>query len=163
MAKKRNKKKQRFTFKPWMIVALIAIVIVVIFGVITASQRDDDGDNGDDAAATFTTISVQEAYDQTQANPDAVLVDVRQPNEWEDFGYPAGAALLEMDDILAIVSGPVEGLPQDQPVYVICNSGNRSVIVADHLIGLGYEEVYNVDGGIEAWLDADLPTDEYTP
>jgi rhodanese-related sulfurtransferase len=46
---------------------------------------------------------------------------------------------------------------------VICRSGNRSRTGSDILVGLGYTQVYNVDGGITAWLDAGLPVETYTP
>jgi rhodanese-related sulfurtransferase len=46
---------------------------------------------------------------------------------------------------------------------VICRTGNRSQTASEILVGLGYKQVYNVDGGITAWLDAGLPVEAYTP
>ena len=54
-------------------------------------------------------------------------------------------------------------LAADRPVYVICRSGNRSRTASETLIRLGYSEVYNVEGGINAWLDAGLPVVPYQP
>ncbi|MCD4686099.1 MAG: rhodanese-like domain-containing protein [Anaerolineae bacterium] len=157
MAKKRSKKKQQFALQPWMFVALAAIVIAVIAGLALASQSGDDGDNG-----SYTTISVQEAYEQTNADADAVFVDIREPFEWEEFGVPEGSMLISTGNIMSVPSGEVDGLPQDQPIYIICNSGNRSIEVSNHLIDLGYDDVFNVVGGIQAWITAGLPTTAYT-
>ncbi|MCZ7538689.1 MAG: rhodanese-like domain-containing protein [Anaerolineae bacterium] len=46
---------------------------------------------------------------------------------------------------------------------MICNSGNRSRVAAEALIRLGYSQVYNVDGGIQAWRKAGLPVEPYKP
>jgi rhodanese-related sulfurtransferase len=54
-------------------------------------------------------------------------------------------------------------LAADRPVYVICRSGNRSRTASDILVGLGFTKVYNVDGGVIAWLDAGLPVETYQP
>jgi rhodanese-related sulfurtransferase len=67
------------------------------------------------------------------------------------FGVP----LAELRD-----RAPLE-LAADQPVYVICNSGNRSQTGAQILVDLGYLAVYNVAGGIRAWLAAGLPVESY--
>ena len=49
------------------------------------------------------------------------------------------------------------GLPKDEPVYVFCRSGNRSLQAAQALVAAGYEDVRNVDGGILAWTATGLP------
>ena len=87
-------------------------------------------------------------------------MDVREPSEWAETGVPEGAVLIPLGELEA--RGPAE-LQADQPVYVICRSGNRSQTGSDILVGLGFSEVYNVDGGITAWLDAGLPVEAYTP
>ncbi len=75
-------------------------------------------------------------------------------------GRPPGAVLIPLGEVEA--RAPAE-LAADKPVYVICNSGNRSRTASDTLIRLGFTEVYNVDGGIQAWLKAGLPVETYEP
>jgi len=111
-------------------------------------------------AGTYTTVDVRQAHDALSADPDAMIVDVRTAQEWATTGVPAGAVLITLDEIGQRAPG---ALPQDQPVYLICNSGNRSRVAADELVKLGFSSVYNVDGGIQAWLRAGLPTEPYTP
>lgn len=45
----------------------------------------------------------------------------------------------------------------DQPVLVMCYHGISSQGAAQYLVNQGFEEVYSVDGGFEAWHRANLP------
>jgi rhodanese-related sulfurtransferase len=112
------------------------------------------------AGRSYTTVDVQTAYEQLSENEEAQLVDVREPAEWESTGVPPGALLIPLGDIEQ--RAPTE-LAKDKPLYVICRSGNRSRAASETLIGLGYTEVYNVEGGIQAWIAAGLPVEPYRP
>ncbi|CAN5277354.1 rhodanese-like domain-containing protein [soil metagenome] len=83
----------------------------------------------------------------------APLIDVRQPDEYEEFPVP-GAVLIP----LAEVPERLEEIPTDQPLLVICRSGGRSLKAAEFLATQGYEAV-NVAGGSLAWADAGKPVD----
>jgi rhodanese-related sulfurtransferase len=89
-----------------------------------------------------------------------VIVDVRNPEEWATTGVPPGAALIPLPQFEQRAS---QELPKDKPIYVICNSGNRSRTASESLIKDGYKTVYNIDGGIQAWLRAGLPVEPYSP
>ncbi len=53
-------------------------------------------------------------------------------------------------------------LPQDKDIAVFCHHGNRSLTVAEYLKRNGFENVYNVAGGIAAWArDVDFSTPTY--
>ena len=139
-----------------MIKRIVGLVILLAL-VSTAAAC---GDSNDNQPATFQTLTVQAAYDQLSKNGTAVIVDVRNPEEWTATGIPTGAKLIPLPEFGN--RAPNE-LPKDQDIYVICNSGNRSRVASQQLIDLGYTHVYNVDGGIQAWLSAQLPTETYSP
>jgi rhodanese-related sulfurtransferase len=82
-----------------------------------------------------------------------VLIDVRQPEEFEDFRVP-GAQLIPMVD----VPERIEEIPDDERVYVICLTGARSGKVVDYLNRQGYDTV-NVAGGTKAWREAGHPVE----
>ena len=111
-------------------------------------------------AAAYATVDVQTAHDALSSDEGAQLLDVREPEEWAETGVPAGAVLIPLAEVES--RAPSE-LDADSPVYVICRSGNRSHTASETLVGLGFTQVYNVDGGITAWLDAGLPVETYTP
>jgi rhodanese-related sulfurtransferase len=83
----------------------------------------------------------------------AVLVDVRQPDEYETARVP-GAQLIPLVD----VPERIEEIPSDERVYVICGSGGRSAKAVEYLNNQGYDTV-NVAGGTKAWLEAGHPVE----
>lgn len=155
-------RKSRFLL---LITALLLVVIALAAcggddEPALASQNSQAANN---APATYTTLTVQQAHEQASADQNAIIVDVREPGEWTATGVPQGATLIPLGTVTSARSGEIGGLPKDQPIYIICNSGNRSRVAAEHLINLGYSAVYNIDGGIQAWLRAGLPVEPYTP
>ena len=82
-----------------------------------------------------------------------VLVDVREPDEYENFRVP-GARLIPLAD----VPERIEEIPDDQQVYVICATGARSARAVEFLNRQGYDTV-NVAGGSKAWLEAGHPVE----
>ena len=81
------------------------------------------------------------------------LIDVREPDEWEEFRAP-GAQLIPLGQ----VPERVGEVPTDGTVYVICKSGGRSAKAVEHLRGQGIDAV-NVAGGSLAWREAGNPVD----
>ncbi|NDJ77570.1 MAG: rhodanese-like domain-containing protein [Chloroflexi bacterium] len=144
------------------LVLLIVLLLIVPLALV-ACGGDDDDDNGDDgsgdsggAAATYTEIDTLAAYQQFGQSADAVLIDVRHPQNPNEFAtLPADdrAVLIEWDDADGRFVGDTSLLPneKDTPVYVICNSGNRSERAAAVLVNMGYTTVFSVDGGMQVW------------
>jgi rhodanese-related sulfurtransferase len=83
---------------------------------------------------------------------DAVMVDVREQNEW-DAGHAPEAVFIPMGDL----PSQIEELPiGDGPLAVVCRSGNRSGRVVAWLTQQGIDAV-NVAGGMQAWNSAGKP------
>ncbi|HET6563235.1 MAG TPA: rhodanese-like domain-containing protein [Marmoricola sp.] len=76
----------------------------------------------------------------------AVLVDVRQPQEYAEAHVP-GAVLVPMQELVSRIGE----LDKEQPVYLICRVGSRSAAVAEFLVAQGYDAV-NVAGGTADWV-----------
>jgi rhodanese-related sulfurtransferase len=142
-----------------VLLAVLALALVACDGDGYDRQEDPAPTQAAAAPGTFTTVDVRQAHDALSNGNDAIIVDVRTAQEWAQTGVPVGATLIPLDEI-AQRAGE---LPQDRPIYLICNSGNRSRVAADALVERGFTSVYNVDGGIQAWLRAELPTEPYTP
>ena len=81
----------------------------------------------------------------------AVIIDVRQPEEYV-AGHVAGAELIPLGEVVA----RLDEIPADQPVYVICQSGGRSLKAAKFLRASGYDAT-SVAGGTQAWIDSGRP------
>ena len=91
------------------------------------------------------------------------LFDVRRPEEWRETGVVKGSRLLTfVDEAGRVKPGFLETLTQrispDQPVALICRTGNRTDVLARYLVDkLGYQQVYNVREGITGWIGDGLP------
>ena len=107
-----------------------------------------------EAKPAAATVDVKAAFEQLQADKQAQIVDVREPREWAATGVPKKATRIPLG---ALSRRAPSELIKDRPVYVICNSGNRSRSGAKILVDLGYTQVFNVAGGMQAWLRAGLP------
>ncbi|USQ80232.1 rhodanese-like domain-containing protein [Ornithinimicrobium faecis] len=80
---------------------------------------------------------------------DAVVVDVREDNEWH-----AGHAPNAIHVPMGTVPESLDKLPDtDETIPVICRSGGRSDRVVQWLVQQGFD-VVNVDGGMRAWAAA---------
>jgi rhodanese-related sulfurtransferase len=151
--------------KRWLSITLLPTVIAVILAACGSSDKSQvqsptstipDNIN----PSTYQTLDVQAAYTRYEQTSGAILVDVRTPEEWAATGVVPGARLIPLDQFEQ--RAPAE-LPKDSPIFVICNSGNRSRVASEALIRLGYSQVFNIDGGIQAWLRASLPVEPYAP
>jgi len=96
-------------------------------------------------------VSVDE-LEQARAS-GGLVVDVREPEEYAG-GHVPGAQLMSLGD----VPGRLHELPQDVPVYVICQSGGRSAQAAELLGGAGID-ARSVAGGTSAWTKSGRPVE----
>ena len=107
----------------------------------------------DEARAQIKQIDIDEARRMLE-KPGTVLLDVRESDEWRQghipqaIGIPRGFLELRVE----------EKVPDHKtPVILQCASGTRSLLAARSLRELGYENVYNLTGGFNAWKDRGLP------
>ncbi len=103
-----------------------------------------------ESAAAPLVIDVHEARRRQAAG--ALLVDVRQPEEWKG-GHAPNASLIPLGSL----GSRLAEIPRDRDVLLICRSGNRSGAAQRQLLQLGYQQVYNVAGGMNAWASTGLP------
>lgn len=82
------------------------------------------------------------------ANPDITVLDVRTPEEFED-GHLSGATMI--DFYAETFADDIAALDADETYLVYCRSGNRSGQATALMASLGFEQVYDLDGGIIAW------------
>lgn len=90
-------------------------------------------------------ISVQELSNLMEQNAAFFLLDVRSPEEHQQ--YNIGGHLIPLPELMARVSE----IPQDQLIVVYCRSGHRSQVALALLQRLGYHAIKNLTGGVLAW------------
>ena len=104
---------------------------------------------------TMREWTVWELQDRIESERDLVVLDVRQPQEWNS-GHIEGALHISGAELPERTCE----VPKDASVAVICGSGYRSSVVASLLMSGGRWNVANVLGGMSAWKRAGLPTTE---
>jgi len=108
-------------------------------------------------AAEIPQIAVETLHDRLQAHQTSVL-DVRREPEWQ-AGHVEGATWWPLDHFK--VSPPE--IDRTAAIAVHCKSGYRSMIACSLLQRAGFQNVTNVNGGFDAWLQAKLPVESGSP
>ena len=89
---------------------------------------------------------INKGIEEYKINADAVLVDVRTPEEYKDGHIPGSqnVPLRQLDKVEEMIKN------KDTVLYVYCQSGARSRQAANYLQRMGYSNVHNI-GGIAAY------------
>ena len=98
---------------------------------------------------TITPIELQAIL---TGQPSAVVIDVRTPVEFAEVHVPQAKSIpLDMLRPESLLQA------KDQPVYLLCRSGQRATKAAEQLAKAGYSQPIVVAGGTLAWIAANLP------
>jgi molybdopterin/thiamine biosynthesis adenylyltransferase/rhodanese-related sulfurtransferase len=121
-------------------------------------ERFCEGQTADDAFESdgaVPTVSVQELKKKMEAREPLTLVDVREPWEYEVAKIP-GSKLIPLGEL----QERLPEVPRDGILVMQCHSGGRSEQAARLLQEAGFANVFNLEGGIEAWsrdIDPTVP------
>ena len=108
-----------------------------------------------DFASGVKEISAKELQERIKANPDLVVIDVREANE---------LAVCQLANIIHIPLGELPGCVneiarhKESDIVVYCRSGKRSERACQFLTASGFKSVLNLAGGILAWAKDIDPT-----
>ena len=100
----------------------------------------------------FLTITPLEAKALLEARSEVVIIDVRSLEEFREGALPDSVLVPFFD----AMSGKIL-LPKDTPLLLVCAVGGRSMAVGRYLAMQGFQEVYNLKGGLDAWLEQRVP------
>ena len=90
-------------------------------------------------------ISVDELNEMLENKDEFQLVDVREPSEYQQANI--GGELIPLQTVPQNLSK----IAKDKKVVVMCRSGKRSANAVAYLEQNGYDNLYNLEGGILAW------------
>jgi rhodanese-related sulfurtransferase len=104
-----------------------------------------------DAKSRVRELTVEEARTRLAANPDAVLIDVREDSEWA-AGHAAEGKHLGK----GVIERDIEGMFPDPRTELIlyCGGGFRSALACDAAQRMGYKNVFSLAGGYKAMAKA---------
>ena len=102
---------------------------------------------------TLPEISPQELKQKLDDNDAVLLLDVREPSEY-DIVHLETARLIPLNTL----PHHVDDLPSDQEIIVYCHHGQRSLYAVAYLQQNGFNEAKNLVGGIDQWAAEIDPT-----
>lgn len=125
-------------------IVIWALFLLLLLTLAGCGSREEDAEN----TASYQQITAEEAKSMMEEQPDAVILDVREQDEY-DAGHIPGAVLLPVGTINEETAA--SAIPEkDTVVLVYCRSGNRSKTASQALADLGYTRIYEF-GGIKDW------------
>jgi len=101
---------------------------------------------------SIENITPKEAYGYLLTHQNITVLDVRTLEEFEDDGYLSDAKNIPLNRL----AQNLNRLDKNKKILVYCHTGHRSTIASQLLSKNGFN-VLNVQGGISAWIDKDLP------
>ncbi len=81
-----------------------------------------------------------------------VFLDVRNAEQFKAGSVPQSRNVPASD-----ITNKLGSLPKDKPIIVVCERGRSAVGVVNTLKSNGYDEVYCLQGGLAAWIEAGMP------
>ena len=135
-----------------------AVLVLGLAGCGGSGGEHSAGDAARTGVATMRAASIGhlqavEAKGFLESHPEALVLDVRNPDEWDDaLGHIEGARLIplpELEGRLAEIAAW-----KDRPVVTVCRSGVRSARAARILSDAGFRQALNLEGGMSAWRRA---------
>lgn len=103
----------------------------------------------------LSQMSVQKLGDYMEGNEDVIVLDVREPEEWDEK-HIQGARHIALGSLHSQLV-TLDVTDQDT-IAVICASGQRSSTASSILLRNGFKNVYNVSGGMQAWSEMESQT-----
>lgn len=133
----------------------ILIVAVLAFSMMLQACGTEDSATAENSSRqAMATVSASDAA-AWQASKEAVIIDVREQDEW-DAGHIEGAVFIPLGQLPARLAEL--RMYDDQKIVLQCRSGKRSAAATKILMKAGFDDTYNLSGGIKGWVASSLPT-----
>lgn len=134
------------------IVAIYLILILLIFTIIV-SQGCTTGEeiNNQDIVIDISVTQALELIQKNLNSEDFIILDVRTPSEFQQAHLENA---INIDFQSEFFQTLLDELDKNKIYLVYCQSGNRSSQATNIMVSMDFNEVYNMLGGISAWIAA---------
>ena len=124
------------------------ILITLLMACKQDKKNDSPSPSSQPAVAAYTDITVDQLKEKLAQSTKPVILDVRTPGEVAQ-GVIEGATVIDITDAAFI--DKVNALDKNAPTVVYCKVGGRSATACAAMADLGFKELYNLQGGYDAW------------
>lgn len=140
----------------WSLSLLSFCTIIMYSSCVHPSQKEDKSERLDEESISFEkahivsyqNLSVQDFKEKTKNNLNAILIDVRRPEEINQ-GKIKGALEINWQD--KKFAEKILELNKEKEYYIYCRIGGRSAKASRFMIKNGFQNVYNLEVGFEGW------------
>jgi len=137
---------------PRLLVA-VGIILVVVFGTIYYFYRPAQAnvtENNSMKEVTLRSVDVEE-FSASIKEEGAILLDIRTPEEYSLSKIPGAVNINYYDTFFREELGKLD---KTKKYNIYCNSGKRSTLTLQIMQGMGFENVIDLKGGIQAWIQS---------
>jgi len=127
---------------PVLFIALFVVLVLLI-----KAELDHQANKG-------LLVSPASAIRLINNNDDALIIDIRAAADYKK-GHIKGAKNVQLSDFASTIESYSDY--KNKPVLVYCNSGNTTRRAVKLLKNAGYEKINDLEGGIVAWKEANMP------
>lgn len=149
---------------PWLrwVIAAVLLGSAILALALLPNRPSASSQDSTSPAPLPAVISVNRAYVMYK-DEGAFLLDVRSSQEFEFVHIPPIGSNQVVNIPLEELFSRLEEIPKDRDIVVICTTGRRSEQARDVLLKAGFPRVTSVSGGIQAWIDNNLPVEGTFP
>jgi rhodanese-related sulfurtransferase len=149
----RDRAAAEVTRRPPIVPVAVVAAVLLLAGLVATLALGGPGGSPAAQAAGPLPAEVNLAEGARMRDAGAFVLDVREPNEWDEYHVP-GSTLIPLGELASRASE----VPADREVLVVCRSGNRSATGRDILLAAGHGSVTSLAGGLRDWQAAGYPT-----
>jgi len=136
------------------------LIITLICAMPFLSGCGSSGSQNGGGGVSDGILNAQDFKAKMASLSNEQLIDLRTHGELHGTGPLAGAQQLDYN--AGRLNGALNTLDKSAPVMVYCASGGRSAKAYTLLKQFGFKEVYDLDGGIGAWVSAGFPVETHS-
>jgi thioredoxin len=131
-----------------MIRQLVSIAAILFLFSCSNAQNNQANSNAGQSQDVIEKVNAEKFRKLAEAG-EGIILDVRTPEEVNQ-GYINGASTINFYD--EDFESKLNMIQKDKPVYVYCKAGGRSSQAAEMMKKNGFKKVYNLEGGMNAWI-----------
>ncbi len=126
-------------------------LVVLFIAIGFTACKSNASQNG--VGGTLAADAFEKKMNETAG---AQIADVRTPGEYSE-GHIKNAINIDWNG--DVFESEIQKMDKSKPVFVYCLSGGRSSSAVSKMVDLGFKEIYELDGGMRAWYNAQKPVD----
>ncbi len=139
------------------IISRSALLFFTLFGIISCGGEKPASGSNEELSSAVINVDAVKFKELIEASPTKNIIDVRTDGEVA-IGVIENAKQIDLSN--PDFEGAISKLDKSEPVFVYCAVGGRSSRASEVFKNSGFEKVYNLEGGINAWQSNGFPISE---